>query len=107
MKKWIPFTVLLVIAILIIFYLIGDGESDYTPKSSDPALVYSEACNGCHGPEDRSGPDLAEKTLTEFKVKNIVRNGSGRMPAFPLIPDSTLDSLAIYVAGKRFIDATL
>jgi mono/diheme cytochrome c family protein len=106
MKRWLPFIALIILAIFSTVFVITGGESDYLPESDDPGIIYQEVCVGCHGTGKSAGniwsPDLAGEIVTESDVKKIVREGTWRMPAFPSIPDSILDSLAVYVAKKRF-----
>ena len=101
MKKWIPFVLILGLALLLSFNLLFFGQKDYIPASSDPSVIYREACRDCHGdssqPADLWSPELKNEVFLFSEVRQIVREGSWRMPAFPLIPDSTLDSLVYYV----------
>ncbi len=71
------------------------------PATTDPGIIYQEACFECHGdaqqPANLWSPDLTQEILNASEVRQIIRHGNWRMPAFPLIPDSTLDSLVVYV----------
>ena len=107
MKKWIPFILILLVAVSSTFFLFVGGEVNYVPQTSDPEIIYKEACTGCHGlgeinPEFLT-PNLGEEELLSTGVKNIVKNGTWRMPSFPAISDTVLDALAEYVANKKFL----
>jgi hypothetical protein len=107
MKKWMPFIILIVAIFILVNYLLFTGQDDtYVPKTSDPSIVYQEACAECHG-EKGTGkgflyPDLVHEYLEEEAIIHIVRNGDFFMPSFPHIPDSTLKKLSSYVAQKEF-----
>jgi mono/diheme cytochrome c family protein len=106
MKKWLPFAGLIILAIISTISMIISGDSDYIPQTADPAVIYEQACAECHGTGETPGnfwsPALSGEILTKKEVREIVRNGTWRMPAFPLVPDSLLDTLALYVSENRF-----
>ena len=107
MRRWVPFIILMLFVLIFIYFLLFTSQtSEYLPKSSDPSLVYKEACSGCHGVQGEGTgliyPDLTEEMLTENGVMYIVKKGELFMPSFPFIPDSTLKKLASYVAEKKF-----
>jgi quinoprotein glucose dehydrogenase len=65
--------------------------------------VYQEQCAVCHG-EDRAGapptfPSLVDvsKRLTEAKITEAIRAGTGRMPGFPNIDEGKLAALMEYL----------
>ena len=107
MKRWYPFILIIFLVLFFSLLLILGGEDDYKPVTSDPAIIYIEACLECHGdgrqPANLWSPDLSNEILLESEVRQIVHAGNWRMPAFPMIADSVLDSLTVYVANKRFI----
>jgi cytochrome c553 len=107
MRKWVPFVFLILILFILVEFLLSTGRTnEYLPQSSDPSLVFKQACAECHGEQGEGNgmlyPDLTKEMLSERGVKNIVRNGDLFMPAFPNIPDRTLQKLAAYVAEKKF-----
>jgi len=69
--------------------------------------LYEANCAQCHK-ADRTGtpPDVpsligVEQRYTDGEIEQIIRGGNGRMPAFPNLGDSELDSIAKYlVSGK-------
>lgn len=108
MKRWVPFVLLiLIILVLVIFLLFTDQSNKYNPTTSDPSVVYREACVECHGERGEGNgllyPDLTSELLREEEVINIVRNGELFMPSFPNISDSVLKNLAVYVVEKNFM----
>ena len=65
--------------------------------------VYQHQCAICHG-VDRSGsppafPSLigADQRLTQQKIIDTIRKGTGRMPSFPNIDDTQMHSLLEYL----------
>ena len=107
MKKWLPFIlIILAVFILVIFLILSGRSNNYRPATSNPALVYKEACMTCHGERGEGNgflyPDLSEDILNEKGVFDIVRKGGLFMPSFPAIADSTLTKLAIYISDKGF-----
>jgi quinoprotein glucose dehydrogenase len=67
------------------------------------AQIYSKQCAVCHG-ADRSGsvptfPSLTniDSRLTAEQIASKIRNGAGRMPAFPNISDDGLKALLKYL----------
>jgi len=107
MKRWAPFVILILIIFVLVIFLLYTGQTDeYVPLSSDPSLVYKEACVGCHGEQGEGEsflyPDLSKELISEEEVMAIVRNGKLLMPSFPHIQDSTLINLATYISGKMF-----
>ena len=108
MRKWFPFIILITAVFLLVLFLIFTGRvNDYTPTTSDPAVLYREVCVACHGMQGEGEsflyPDLANELIDEEEVIDIVRDGALFMPAFPNIPDSTLKKLAAYIGQKKFL----
>jgi mono/diheme cytochrome c family protein len=106
-KRWLPFGFIIGLILFLSVNLFLQGNSQYRPTTADPAAIYQEACLGCHGngqrPANLWSPELHNKKLFIADIKHIIRNGTWRMPAFPLIPDSTIDSLARFVADRQFV----
>lgn len=98
--------IILAVFVLVIFLMLSGRSNNYRPETSDPALVYKEACITCHGAKGEGNgflyPDLSEDILSEKGVFDIVRKGGLFMPSFPGIADSTLTKLAIYISNKGF-----
>jgi len=107
MRKWIPFAILLITALISAVYLILTGQTrSYLPQNADPAVIYQEACAECHGKQgEGSGwfyPALGETEISREEVVEIIRQGAFMMPAFPQIPDTTLLRLSAYIIKKGF-----
>jgi glucose dehydrogenase len=69
------------------------------PTRSPGEAIYRSQCSVCHG-ADRSGsppafPSLVEinKRLTDQQIIATIRQGKGRMPAFPNLSEAQLQSL--------------
>lgn len=77
------------------------GASPAAAGVGDPArgkAVFDANCNGCHpGGRAGTGPDI--RGTNPDKVKQQVRNGGQRMPAFPpsQISEQQLNDLSAYV----------
>ena len=109
MRRWYPFIILMIaVFVLVNFLLLTGQENNYTPLISDPAIVYQEACQECHGKNGKGEgllyPDISDSDASEKEVFELVRNGALLMPAFPNIPDSTLGKLARYVYQKKYAE---
>ncbi len=107
MRRWYPFLILMILIFAMVIFLLMTGrDNDYTPLTSDPAIVYQEACQECHGKYGKGEgliyPDISGGDASEKEVFELVRNGALLMPAFPNIPDSTLGKLAGYVTQNIF-----
>ena len=107
MKRLLPFILIILTVFILVNFLLFTGQiNEYRPETSDPSLVYKEACMECHGGNGEGNgllyPDLSQELLSEEAVYNIVRNGKLFMPSFPQIPESTLNKLALYVSNKKF-----
>lgn len=69
--------------------------------------AYDNLCASCHG-EHREGsppafPSLVnvEKRLTYAQIASTIRQGKGRMPAFPVLNDTTLPALIHYLEDSE------
>jgi quinoprotein glucose dehydrogenase len=76
------------------------------PAASLGRQTYLNQCAACHG-ENMSGgsgfPSLADIATrrTGAQVSEIIRNGSGRMPAFSSLPPETLTQLIQYLMSGK------
>ncbi|MFL6427161.1 MAG: c-type cytochrome [Acidobacteriaceae bacterium] len=76
--------------------------------------AYDNLCASCHG-EHREGspptfPSLlnVEKRLTYAQIASTIRQGKGRMPAFPMVNDISLPALVHYLEeGKEDASAPI
>jgi quinoprotein glucose dehydrogenase len=65
------------------------------------ARLYQDNCAACHGP-DRKGappafPSLADSSLTQQQMTEVIHGGRGRMPAFAAIQGDGLPALLAFV----------
>jgi quinoprotein glucose dehydrogenase len=94
-----------------LFYL-AVIESPTIPKleerqefSADASIaeIYSSTCAGCHGPEGKGQPPLfpaiagIASRLSDDDFVRVVKEGRGRMAAFPHLPDGRLAGLLEYL----------
>jgi len=70
-------------------------------------FVYRSQCAVCHG-VDRAGsppsfPSIVDVTqqLGSDEITAVIRNGRGRMPAFPNVDDKGIQSLLRYLSGQK------
>src|SRR5262245_8642320 len=88
--------------------LFGCGVLLTSPATSQPtADLFAKHCEACHGPgalgTDRGPVLLNSRSLrgqTESQLKDLIRNGRGGMPGFPL-PDQDLTALARWVRSRN------
>ena len=112
MKKWIPFAVLILSAIVTgVYFFLTTQSSDYRPLTNDPAEIYTEVCADCHGRYGEGNgvfyPALGEKEISRKDVIEIIREGALLMPAYPQIPDTSLRMLSRYIMEKRFRNSVI
>jgi mono/diheme cytochrome c family protein len=77
------------------------------PKGGDAsrgAALYRTACAACHGENalGRSGPALAERPVA-YRAQDFaraVREGRGRMPAFPTLDAAALADLLVFMRER-------
>ena len=109
MRRWIPFILLISFVVVMSLYMfVIDQVDTYSPETTDPAVVYREACARCHGEKGEGSailyPALSGQHDIPEDVQRIVRKGATFMPSFPNIPDSVLAGLAEYIAGKKYLN---
>ena len=83
------------------------------PGGSSMGLqIYMYQCAVCHGVSREGSPpsfpslvDIGKK-LTDEKIANVVRTGTGRMPSFPNIDDRGMDALLHYLKTGSAADAS-
>ncbi len=65
--------------------------------------TYDHLCASCHGDHREGSPPAfpsligIEKRLTDAQIAATIREGKGRMPAFPMVNDATLPALIHYL----------
>ncbi|QPC46908.1 cytochrome c550 [Mangrovibacillus cuniculi] len=76
----------------------GGGEEQASTEEFDPATFYASNCASCHGGnyEGGFGPALAGTELSAEKIKDILQNGQGQMPA-GLVPEENLDAMTEWI----------
>ena len=107
LKRWTPFIGLIVIVIIILIRMVLHGSvSNYESASTDVALIYKEACSGCHGLQGKGVhfyiPDLANTTLTAEEVHTQVMKGGLFMSSFGKLTQIQIEELSTYVMNKKF-----
>lgn len=75
------------------------------PEVHTAQAVYRSQCGGCHGDERKGSPPdfpaLLYLTLKPKQVMDVMREGKGRMPAFPNLDRETAKAVANFVlTGK-------
>ena len=82
------------------------GLTENKATDSPGEATYRSQCSVCHG-ADRSGsppafPSLIEinKRLPDEQILATIRQGKGRMPGFPSLSDTQLDTLLHFLKGE-------
>lgn len=93
---------LLIFVALIACNATGEDTADGSGADATAgAQVFADTCAGCHGAngEGASGPAMSEAAAgkTEADVEDVVRNGSGDMPAQSQLSDPEMADVAAYV----------
>jgi mono/diheme cytochrome c family protein len=81
------------------------GCGDRPPSGSAPVTgeqVFSQNCVGCHGAQGQgvpgAGPPLGRAaTGAEAALRQLIRNGKGRMPAFKSLSDRQVDAVIAHL----------
>jgi len=107
-KRWLPFIVIILIALIMSLYMfLNSPKSDYKPTTDKPTQIYREACSSCHGVQGQGEgllfPALTGERLKFERVEKIVVGGALFMPAFKYIKGDTLSALARYILAKDFV----
>ena len=79
------------------------GTSGGGSSSTDAKSIFADTCGGCHALSDAGtsgavGPDLDSVKPDAERVKTMIDNGGGAMPA-GLLEGEERDAVADYVAG--------
>lgn len=105
-KKWLPFILLLFIAIISSVYLLTYSQpSNYQPLTDDPRQIYREACAPCHGLKGQGNGLLYPAFKANLEKENIskaITKGSFLMPAFPNIKGDTLQVLIRFIENEVY-----
>lgn len=77
------------------------------PGAGLAAALYAQHCSTCHGAERKGSPpefpslvDVGAR-LSPDDLASVIRNGRGRMPAFPMIDAFTMPAFVEYVRTGR------
>jgi len=105
-KRWLPFLFLISVIIISISYLFfSTEESVYRPDTDDPAVIYREACQHCHGKQGQGTGLLYpafDENLTVKKIESSIVTGDLLMPAFIYIKGDTLNNLVEYIYTRSY-----
>jgi cytochrome c553 len=109
MKRWFLFVILFTTALFLsIYFYLFKQNNHYQPRTSNPDIIYKDACAGCHGDRGESEnllyPDISRNELAAEDIIEKIKNGGFLMPAFPNIADSTLNILGTYIAEKKYLN---
>ncbi len=94
----------------------GQTPQDIANKDASQGLaqtVWTKSCQSCHGPFGRGdgplGPSLQVADLTredwlggvsDAEIAKVIREGRGKMPAHPDLPEATLNALVKRIRNK-------
>ena len=96
--------ILAIIILVLRFFLYGRTD-DYRAATSNPQLIFTQACSGCPGEKGEGRgflyPALHDSTLTQEQIVEAVREGKMIMPAFPMIQDTSLRKLTRYLLEEK------
>lgn len=107
-RRWVPFLVILGILMITMAYMFLNRQTVYyTPQTDNPAVIYREACQHCHGDKGQGTgllyPAFGDK-LTPETITEIIRNGSFLMPAYVNITGDTLKTLSLYIYDRGYLN---
>lgn len=82
-------------------------EADAYAQSGEGQRTYMAQCVGCHGAELQGSPpafpslvDVGQR-LSGEELADIIKNGRGRMPGFPLLDDATVTNVISYITDGQ------
>jgi hypothetical protein len=106
-KKWVPFFMILLIALTTFINMVLFSENPYKPVTDDPLIIYYEACSSCHGDEGISNSFIYPSLLTgkypdKLFIKRKITEGGWLMPRFNNIKGDTLINLVELVNSNDF-----
>jgi len=108
MKKWVPFIILVSIAIITFVNLVFLTEAPYEPQTADPEIIYYEACSDCHGENGQGSgvlyPAFDNAFSSRVEIEKNIKNGGWLMPKFKHINGDTLKKLVNYIYEKKYLD---
>lgn len=101
-------SLLLIALVVVVFYQMSTDPFKHISqtRSGNQAEVqelrlamqlYSRNCSTCHGAAGEgqgAHPSLKMSRLTAEQIKNVIRNGRGKMPAFNQFSEQDLERLA-------------
>jgi len=76
-------------------------------EEGGPKSVYLDQCAVCHGETKEGSPPSVPSLvgigdrLSREAIASTVKNGKGRMPGFPGLPDEQLSALVAYLEGEN------
>lgn len=108
MKRWIPFILMISVALFTFVYLVFYGGTEpYKPRTDDPQLIYEQACAHCHGERgEGSGllyPAFSDSAYILDEVKNTITEGTWLMPGFVHIKGDTLERIGRFIVDKEYL----
>ncbi len=82
-------------------------EANAYAQSGEGQRTYMAQCIGCHGAELEGSPpafpsliDVGQR-LSDEDLADIIKNGRGRMPGFPLLDDATVTNVISYITDGQ------
>ena len=107
MKRWIPFILMISIALFTLLYMVFYGGNEpYVPKTDSPEIIYQQACAHCHGDNgEGSGllyPAFSDDAYNLQEIKEKITQGTWLMPGFENIKGDTLNSLADFILERGY-----
>lgn len=106
LKKWLPFIIMLSIAIIAFINLVFFPNDQYHPKTDDPDIIYYEACTDCHGENGQGSgllyPAFDTTSMSRKEIRKNIVDGGWLMPEFRNIRADTLEKLVNYIYEKKY-----
>ncbi|MCC7431808.1 cytochrome c [bacterium] len=81
-----------------------ESPSDYKPTTTNPQIIFAEACSWCHGKNaegTKRGVSLTKTKLEKTRVREVLTKGTAKMPKFKNLNGEALENVIDYVAKLK------
>jgi len=81
------------------------ADTDAYQQSGEGERTYTAQCMGCHGAEMEGVPPAfpslvaIEQRLSDEEIADVIQNGRGFMPGFPLLQPATVTNIVSYITS--------
>jgi hypothetical protein len=117
-RKKKPALAILSVVLLLASYGLAEMNARLVARKPKPDLVaeggevaglgkvlYGNYCSSCHGDNGAAGysgaKNIALSRLDAAGIKDLIRNGKGAMPAFPVLSETDVDAIILHCQSLK------